>query len=434
MERVRKDLSADGLFEVVRRGLKKVLDHRKQERGVSLVDALMSAFAMFSLKYPSLLSFERDRDDNLHSVYGIDRVPSDTHMRTILDEVSPDAIRRLFKDIFRKLQRGKALEKFSYMDNSYLLSVDGTGYFSSDKVHCASCLEKKNKKTGKITYSHQMLGAAIVHPDLKEVIPLAPEPIIKQDGETKNDCERNAAKRFLSKLRQDHPHLRLIITEDGLSSNAPHIKEIEKHNMHYILGVKEGDHKFLFDHVKQAEENGLVTTFEITDGQSPNIVHRFRFLNKAPLNDSNQELLVGFVEYWEIKPNKTQHFSWVTDFQVTKSNALKIMRGGRARWKIENETFNTLKNQEYQFEHNFGHGNKNLSVVFAMLMMIAFLVDQTQQLCCPLFQAVWAKLGSKKKLWRRIRSLFDDFYLSSMRQLYLALLDFQKQTIPINTS
>ena len=88
------------------------------------------------------------------------------------------------------------------------------------------------------------------------------------------------------------------------------------------------------------------------------------------------------------------------------------MRGGRARWKIENETFNTLKNQGYNFEHNYGHGEQNLSVVFAMLMMLAFLVDQTQQLCCALFQAVWAKLGSKRLLWERMRALFYDYALS----------------------
>ena len=94
---------------------------------------------------------------------------------------------------------------------------------SSKKIVAGNCLEKVNKKTGDITYYQQMLGAAIVNPGFKEVIPLAPEFIIKQDGQSKNDCERNAAKRFFGKLREDHPHLPLIITEDALSSNAPHI-------------------------------------------------------------------------------------------------------------------------------------------------------------------------------------------------------------------
>jgi hypothetical protein len=107
------------------------------------------------------------------------------------------------------------------------------------------------------------------------------------------------------------------------------------------------------------------------------------------------------------------------------------MRGGRARWKIANETLNTLKNQDYNFEHNYGHGEQNLSVVFAMLMMLAFLVDQAQQVCCALFQAVWSKLGSKRLLWERMRALFYDYAMTSMRQLFEALLYGFKKCSPI---
>ncbi len=138
-----------------------------------------------------------------------------------------------------------------------------------------------------------------------------------------------------------------------------------------------------------------MSTVEIREG---GVLHRFRFFNQVPLNASNQELLVNFVEYWEISNKKTQHFSWVTDLTVSEWNVYLVMRGGRARWKIENETFNTLKNQGYHFEHNFGYGEHHLSVVFAMLMMLAFLVDQAQQLACQLFQAVLQKEGSRKRL------------------------------------
>jgi hypothetical protein len=121
----------------------------------------------------------------------------------------------------------------------------------------------------------------------------------------------------------------------------------------------------------------------------------------------------------------------VTDLRVSKRNVYHLMRGGRARWKIENETCNTLKNQGDNFEHNYGHGAYNLSVVFAMLMMLAFVVDQTQQLCCALFQAVWTKLGSKRRLWERRRALFDDDAFTSMHQLCEALLYGFKKSSPI---
>ena len=124
----------------------------------------------------------------------------------------------------------------------------GRGIFPPQTIHCASCLHKVHRN-GSVTYSHQMLGAAIIHPDMRAVIPLMPEPIGKHDGTGKNDCERNAAKRFIIKLRQDHPHLKFIVTEDSLSSNAPHIETLHNHALHYILGVKEGDHAFLFQQV-----------------------------------------------------------------------------------------------------------------------------------------------------------------------------------------
>jgi hypothetical protein len=141
-----------------------------------------------------------------------------------------------------------------------------------------------------------------------------------------------------------------------------------------------------------------------------------------PLNKSNTDLLVNFVEYWEISKDRTQHFSWVTDFTITKLSVFAIMRGGRARWKVENETFNTLKNQGYHFEHNFGHGEQHLSVVFAVLMMLAFSVDQIQQLACELFQAVLKKKGSKKRLWEEMRALFHTLEFLSMEQLFKAIL------------
>jgi hypothetical protein len=417
---VRKHLSADALFRLVHSGFASLPDHRLDDTEIALTDVLMAAFAMFSLKAPSLLAFDKERaEGNLHTIYGIQRVPCDTRMREILDPVSPKGLRPVFTSVFRQLQRGKALEPMAFLDGHYLLALDGTEYFSSKTIHCASCLHKVHRN-GAITYFHQMLGAAIIHPDRREVIPLMPEPIVRRDGTEKNDCERNAAKRFIAKLRQDHPHLTFIVTEDSLSSNAPHIETLHAHGLHYILGVKASDHAYLFQQVHAAEHAGRVTSYERHD-RAAGVVHRFRFVNDMPLNGSRADVRVNFIEYWEMSQDKEQHFSWVTDLRVSTRNVYKLMRGGRARWKIENETFNTLKNQGYNFEHNYGHGEQHLSVVFAMLMMLAFLVDQTQQLCCALFRAVWAQMGSKRRLWERMRALFYDYRLTSMRELLEAL-------------
>ena len=434
--KLRKHLNADALIKkTMRTGFDKIEDHRKGNVKISLSDTLMSGFAMFFLKDPSLLAFDERRiwaPHNLMTLYGIDDIPCDTSIREILDGFDPNDFRPLFKDAFRQFQRGGALEKMMFMNDCYLLNLDGTSYFSSKKLHSDLCMEKVNSKTGEVTYYLQTVGAAIVHPDYKEVFPLCPEAIRKQDGETKNDCERNATKRLLKKLRQDHPHLKLIVNEDGLSSNAPHIEDLEEYNLHYILGVKEGDHKFLFQCVDQAVKSGGSTELTITDEKNANITHYFRIVYNVPLNKSNQNRRVTFVEYWEdnAKTDETQHFSWITDLDITEENVYQFMRGARARWKIENETFNTLKNQGYHFGHNFGLGKQHLSEVFVMLMMLAFLVDQILQLCCPLFKAAWEKWKTKRSLWEKIRSKFHEFYIESMEDLYRSLLGHKQVPLP----
>ena len=432
-KKARKDLSADALFKRLHAGFDKIPDSRSGDPVISMGDALMSAFAMFSLKDPSLLAFDKrrhDPNDNFRTIYGIEHVPCDAQMRDILDPVDPARLRPMFLDVFRCLQRGKALEGFVYLDGHYLISLDGTGYFSSSTIKCPSCLEKHHRN-GTITYSHQMLGAVLVHPDHKEVIPLAPEPIIKADGEAKNDCERNATRRWLKLFRQEHPHLPIIVIEDGLAANAPHLRDLREANAHFIIGVKSGDHAFLFQHLHSADEAGQTRTLTVIDAAT-GILHHFRFHHDVPLNESNPDMLVNVLESWEIHPTRivkkvervghVQYFSWITDWSLTEDTVRDVMRGGRARWKVENETFNTLKNQGYNLEHNYGHGDQNLSVVLALLMMLAFLVDQTQQRCCPLFQAAWKKLGTKCNLWEQIRNLFQICLFGSMTALLEALV------------
>src|SRR5713101_1778556 len=287
--KARKALSADSLFRLVRDRFHRIPDARFGQPDIPLRDALMSALAMFSLKDPSLLAFDerrQDPTDNFRTIYGIDHVPCDTQMRAILDPVDPDHLRPLFGDVFRCLQRGKALERFVYLDGHYLLSLDG------------------------ITYLHQLLGASLVHPDLKEVIPLAPEPIINQDGHTKNDCERNATRRWLKQFRQEHPHLPVII-EDALSANAPHLHDLRAAGVHYILGVKPGDHTFLFQQLRDADAAGRTQILTLVD-PATNILHHFRWHHSMPLNESNRDLLVNVLEYWEIRPDgKIHYFSWI---------------------------------------------------------------------------------------------------------------------------
>jgi hypothetical protein len=271
-----------------------------------------------------------------------------------------------------------------------------------------------------------MLGAALIHPDVRAVIPLRPEPLGQDDGTDKNACARNAAKRFVVKLRQDPPPRKCIVTADSRSANAPPIETLQHHALHYSLGVKEGDPPFLFQQIQEAEQAGRVPYSE-RHARAVGGIHRFRCVNEVPRKASNVDGRVHCIADGEIGASKVHHCRWVTDWRVSPRTVLHLMRGGRARWKIANETFHTLQTQGSNFEHNYGHGEQHLSVVFARRMRLAFLVDQTQQRCGALLQAVWAKLGSKRLVWERMRALFSADALTSMRQLVEALLTgFQK--------
>lgn len=515
-------MSAQGLLSVVRTQFNKInapYDSALRSKQITQTDCLMSAVAMFSLKFPSLLKFDENRGEenikhNLRTLYGIQKTPCDTYMRERCDEANPDEVRKIYKSILACVQRGKALEEFSYLDNHYLLAGDGTSFFTSHNTHCANCcirhhnkchikfilnlpentshfkkntyllvknpkqpweiyyinndkqkikidinnviglkeilLDKSRKNLSlsekelikgrvsvyyriehpeeQITYYHNMFCAAIVHPEKKIVLPFAPEAIMKADGASKNDHERNASRRLYADARREHPHMKFIVVEDALASNVPHLADLKSLNMRYITGVKPGDHKFLFDLVKRSQCSEY--SHQTDDGKT----HRYRYINQVQLNNSH-DFKVNFLEYWEADKNgEVQHFSWVTDFVITDENVYHLMKGGRVNWRIENNTFNTLKNQDYHFSHNFGHGYKNLSTVFGMLMMLAFLIDQVQELCCHLFKKARAKFKSRTSLWERIKSLFTTFLIKCWDDLFNAIAFGTGAVLNPNTS
>jgi hypothetical protein len=419
-QREKKTLSISGLLETVKTVFAEIPEKVKSKT-ISLTDALMSALAMFNLKSPSLLSFDKGRAEltvqkNLQRLFEVINVPSDTYMRELLDEVDPKNLRPAYLSIFHNAQRGKLLERYAFLNNTYLCLVDGSEIFNSEDVHCKNCCQKHHRD-GRVTYHHQILGAVIAHPDLSQVIPLCPEPITKQDGSTKNDCERNAFHRFLLDIKREHPRLQLTMVSDALSATAPHIQELKSLGYDFIIVAKPDGNRSLYEWI-----NGIIREVKVTVGRNR---YTFRYVNAVPLNGTKDAPLVNFLEceWVEIKgrQEKKGRCGWVTSHEITDLNVYELMRGGRARWKVENETFNTLKNQGYQFEHNFGHGKKNLHTVFAYLMMLAFLIDQIQEAACGLFQGALQAMLGRSRLWERLRACFSLCEIESWEALWRAI-------------
>lgn len=425
MSLFRKELSVPGMLNSIYKIFSKIPDPRTftKSPSITIVDHLMSGVAVFGLKCASLLDYDNKRSNeviakNLHDLYHVSTPPSDTYLRERLDEVNPNSIRPAFKRLFAHFQRGKGLEEFEFLDGYVLLSGDGTGHFSSDKISCPHCC-KKEHANGNTTYYHQLFGACIVHPDKRNVVPLCPEAIRNEDGASKNDCERNACKRFLENFRREHPHLKAILVGDGLASTAPYIRMIEAFGLKYILGAKPGDHEYLFEQLEVSKKT-VYHEIRTEDGS----YHQFRFLNGVALNKSNQDIKVHVLEYRQTDAKgREKNFSWVTNIGITIENVLTITKGGRARWKIENETFNTLKNYGYNFEHNYGHGKKYLSTNLGMLMMLAFLIDQLQELTCTLYKKCRTHLRTYRDLWEHMRVLFCRFILGDWENFYLTLAE-----------
>lgn len=398
-----------------------VTDSRQEAKvAYSIRDTAMSGIAMMHFQSDSLLDYQKQLEEkhsrsNLSTMFKVDKVPSDTQMREILDEVPSDTARPAFKKFFSRLQRAKYLERFQIFPGQYLCSLDGSQYFGSENISCPHCLIKEHK-SGQTSYSHLILQAAVVHPGQKQVIPLMPEEICNEDGATKQDCEINAAKRLLPKIRNDHPFLDIITNGDGLYSKQPIFELLAELRMHGIFVAKEDDHKLLFEWVAEQKQLGEVATYDVVDEK--NRRHRYEWINGVPLNGREDSILVNFFRYQIIVDGTATYKSaWVTDLPVTKLNVETMVKAGRARWKIENECFNTLKNQGYHLEHNFGHGQKNLSFNFFLFNLLAFFIHQILELTDALFQRCRQHYGSKKRIWETLRVLFGLFILESWESL-----------------
>jgi hypothetical protein len=419
----------------------RVPDPRPRQASIQyeLDDVIKAAFAIFVLRFPSLLNFEEHLQkpvirQNIERIFQVTNVPSDTQMREILDEVAPRQLRIIFKYLVGLALQSKALADYKFYEGKYLVAVDGTGFFSSSEISCASCLEKDQRKGTEKLYQHQMFCGAIVAPDQRTVIPLYPEQVGVDDGREKNDCERNAAKRFIRQFREDFPKLDAIILFDAIGGNIPQIEQIRFAGLSFIISVKPGSQKTLFKSAVGGAKRGEMKGHTVVDFLGTKVkkkrTRKYFWINEVLLSNTDQDFTVNFLDFtetieWECKgKHRVQkvHFGWITDFHLTKNNVETIMKGGRARWSIENDQFNTIKNRDFHFEHNYGHGYKNLSNFLATLMILAFLFDQLQQLGCKLYKKALQQCIRKSYFTEDIRLNFKKIHFNSWRQLihYLA--------------
>lgn len=373
-----------------------------------MADIGLAAFATFFMQSPSFLAHQtalaRGRGtSNCQTLFTMDRVPTDNHIRSMLDPVPPAALLPMFDKTLGMLEVGGGLAAFQRLDGHVLIALDGTEYFCSQKLSCPNC-SSRARANGKTEHFHAMVSAALVAPGHVRALPLEPEFIVPQDGAEKQDCEARATHRWLAAHGPKYARLKPIYLGDDLSSRQATCEAVQAFGSHFLFTAKPSSHKTLYSWLDGAE----VPAMENRIKQGARFVtHRYRWLEGLPLRDGKDALLVNWLEIEIADPagKVTYRNSFVTDLAVSKNNVAELAACGRARWKIENESFNTLKTKGYNLEHNFGHGQQHLSAVLATMNLIAFAMHTVADLVDAVWAAARAAAGARRRFFEDLRAI-----------------------------
>lgn len=402
----------------------------------SMKDAALGAFAVFFTQSPSFLAFQKAMQEakgisNAQTLFGMEEIPCDNRIRTLLDGVPPTALDPLFAYIFRGLVAGGYLTEWRALNGTLLLALDGLQYFSSTVIHCPNC-STTQPTNGTVSYRHQALTPVLVAPGYDKVIPLMPEFITPQDGHDKQDCETAAAKRWLQHYGACYQSLGITVLGDDLYCRQPLCEQLLQVGFNFILVCKPSSHPTLYDWLAGLKVESLVQ--RRWTGRSHEI-DTYRYVNRLPLRDGNAALEVNWCELTTTRDDGTvlYHNSWVTNYHLTRENVKAIVTTGRARWKIENENNNILKNRGYHFEHNYGHGQQYLASFLATLNLLAFLFHTVLELIDAKYRLLRDVLPTRQTFFDDIRALTRYLCFASWDDLLTFMLRGLEREIP-NTS
>ena len=393
----------------------------------TMADIGLSAFSVFFLQSPSFLSHQRRLElghgrSNCQSLLGIAKIPSDNHIRAMLDPAAPSLLEPVFGEVLGELERADGLSVFRRMDH-VLIAFDGTEYFCSQKIHCPHCSTRR-RGSGKTEYFHAMLGAALVAPGHRRVVPLQPEFIVPQDGAEKQDCESRAARRWLAAHGANYARLDPIYLGDDLFSRQPLCEAVLAVGGHFLFVCKPSSHTLIQEYVEGGELP--VHAVPVRHGRERSL-HRYRWLLDIPLRDGKDALAVNWfeIEITNAEGKITYRNSFVTDLPVSAENVAELAACGRARWKIENETFNVLKTRGYNLEHSFGHGKQNLAAILVTLNLLAFAFHTVCDTAEQFWRQARSKFSSRAQFFNNLSSVTSFLIFSSWDE-FLQTLAFAR--------
>ncbi len=413
----------DDMMASLRGAMKKFPDLRTGKNiQYEIMDAASGAFSVFFTQCSSFLFHQQLLEQkhglsNAQTLFGLKAIPSDNHIRSLLDHADASLLNLVFADCFSALKKSGVIDQYRVPlgkeKKDLLIALDGTEFFSSERIHCASCSTKT--RDGNTRYSHSMVTPTIVCPGNNRVIAMAPEFITPQDGDEKQDCELKASKRLLAKNAAAYKELGVTFLGDDLYAHEPFCQEILAKGCNFILVCKPESHKTVYEWVKGITKKKTVDRFE----GKKHFLYTYSYVESVPLKDAIQKgetpLLVNFVEVTVTERatgEQVYHNAWITNHpleqetdQETKTLLNTIVDCGRARWKIENENNNTLKTKGYHLEHNYGHGIKHLAKILAVMNILAFLFHTMLEFMNAKYQLLRGVIKARKRLFEHIRIL-----------------------------
>ena len=401
----------------------------------TMADLALSGFSVFFIQSPSFLSFQQDMEtarghNNARSLFQIQRVPTDNHIRDVLDPVAPDHLFPLFDDLHQAFDQQGLLAAMRAVQQTRLIALDATWYFSSKNIHCPQC-SRIEHANGQITHFHSAITPVIVSPGHSQVVPLRPEFIRPQDGHTKQDCEIVAAKRWLAAHSTRYHTGNDTFLADDLYAHQPFCRQVLLHGYHYFFNCKPASHAYLFTWVEALEAGHGRHELKLRVKNQANRWehHHYRWANGVPLTDSQDALKVNWCELTITDPEGTVRYrnSFITDWTISADNVAGWVAAGRARWKIENENNNVLKTKGYHLEHNFGHGQKHLASLLLTMNLLAFALHTLLEVTDDSYQLIRKKVGARRKFFEHLRTLTTYLHFGT----WAALLDFMMKGLEI---
>jgi hypothetical protein len=378
---------------------------RRRDGGYSMADIGLSAFSIFFMGSPSFLAHQRALQSghgrsNCETLFGMSAIPSDNYIRLMLDGASPAAFDRLFT---QAVAAAGPLDCFQRLGGRVLIALDGTEHFCSRKIHCQNCCTRR-RSDGGTEYFHAFLGASLVAPGHQRVMPLPAEFITPQHGAQKQDCERDAAKRWLAKHGPNVADLRPVYLGDDLFACQPIAEAIHAVGGNFILTCKPSSHQTITEYLEGAD---LSEHRQTISHRGKRTITIYRWLSAIPLRATGDALAVNWfsVEIYNHTGKRTYHNSFITDLPVTADRVPELAACGRARWKIENETFNVLKSNGYNLEHNFGHGKETLASVLVSLNLLAFAFHTAAYLAVLAWRAAVIARGATYRFFEHLRTI-----------------------------